>query len=693
MKIYLFLPYVVATALLFSVAPLQAQTSWTGSENENWSEADNWSPTGVPSGADLSFDGTAARFTIDLGGDTQQPGGDLTFNSNQLYTLQNGTLNLAGTGQAHDITNEGSADVVFDAVVDLAAGSGGRTLTVNGDGSLIFNGSLNRLLQGLDIAGAGDGRVVLGGDSMNSLGSATIRLQDGMTLELAKTTVAAQNNALAGGGTISIRDNSVLRVTTTPAVIANTIEVVAGNGTISGDQTITITGDFTHNRNRTVTFLNTVKATIEGDVYRTNPDVSNSFGFAGTGDVEFTGIIRDFDGPSDNPAENIRLSGSGVFQFSNPASTYTGETRISDSRILEVVKLSDGGEASSIGQSTNDAANLYFEGGTLRYTGSGDSTDRNFTLTNAGATLESSGTGALMMTGTTMNHEGGGGRTLTLGGTYEGGNSLAVAITDNATQATNLIKAGEADWTLTGVSTYTGSTVINAGTLAVAPTGSINQTSGVTLDGATAAFRYNSSTNFSQTFTWTEGRLEGTNWNGTLGGLTVGADQTISPSNSPGTANTTSQTWDPGGTYLWEINDANGTAGAATGWDLVLGSDTLDITATSGDPFTIMITSLTLANSSGDAANFNSTSAYQWLIADFDNPISGFDAEKFALNTSDFTNSINGGFFSIMLGDDPFISGGNDTQIYLAYIPEPSALLLLAFGGVLLALRRRRTQA
>ena len=67
---------------------------------------------------------------------------------------------------------------------------------------------------------------------------------------------------------------------------------------------------------------------------------------------------------------------------------------------LSVNKLANGGAASSIGTSSNAPANLVIHGSTLKYTGTGDSTDRRFTIGTAGATLESSGTGALSLTNT-----------------------------------------------------------------------------------------------------------------------------------------------------------------------------------------------------------------------------------------------------------------------------------------------------
>jgi len=175
-----------------------------------------------------------------------------------------------------------------------------------------------------------------------------------------------------------------------------------------------------------------------------------------------------------------------------------------------------------------------------------------------------------------------------------------------------------------------------------------------------------------------------------LAGLTIGANQTISPGNSPGTAITTSQTWASGGSYLWEINDANGAAGSDPGWDLLSGTGTLTITATDVSKFTIYVTSLTLGNTAGNAANFNSGINQSWLIADFAIPISGFSADKFFINTTNFSNAtIPGSFFSVVLGDA--ISGGDNTQLYLTYaIPEPSTWALITIGLCAVILFRRR---
>jgi fibronectin-binding autotransporter adhesin len=75
------------------------------------------------------------------------------------------------------------------------------------------------------------------------------------------------------------------------------------------------------------------------------------------------------------------------------AGDYNGTT-------LTVTSLANGGSASGIGSSTNAAANLHIQGGTLRYEGAATSTDRLFTIGTRGATLDASGTGALTFSNT-----------------------------------------------------------------------------------------------------------------------------------------------------------------------------------------------------------------------------------------------------------------------------------------------------
>jgi autotransporter-associated beta strand protein len=211
----------------------------------------------------------------------------------------------------------------------------------------------------------------------------------------------------------------------------------------------------------------------------------------------FNGQIND--GPNDNGAGasgtyrtlSIVKTGSATLTLTG-ANAYSGTTTISGGT-LSVTSLANGGTTvtnglgnapSGIGSSANAAANLVLDGGTLQYTGPAASTDRLFTVTGNGGTLDASGTGALVFSNTGAAVFSGAATTLTLTGTSTAQNSLA-AILANGTAATSVTKTGPGTWDLTGVNTYTGATAVNAGTLLVDGTlaGGVTVAAGTTLGG------------------------------------------------------------------------------------------------------------------------------------------------------------------------------------------------------------------
>jgi fibronectin-binding autotransporter adhesin len=194
----------------------------------------------------------------------------------------------------------------------------------------------------------------------------------------------------------------------------------------------------------------------------------NIINIDGTGGVTISSII------SQSAAGNKLTkggSGSGILTLSG-ANTYTGATTIT-SGVLATSTMANGGSASGIGQSTNAAANLVFgaPSATLRYTGTGNSTNRGFTLSSGasgGATIEASGTGALSFDnivaiayGTTNET-----RTLTLGGTSINENNFGKALADNGSGATSLVKTGAGTWILSATNNYTGGSTVSEGALA-----------------------------------------------------------------------------------------------------------------------------------------------------------------------------------------------------------------------------------
>jgi autotransporter-associated beta strand protein len=149
----------------------------------------------------------------------------------------------------------------------------------------------------------------------------------------------------------------------------------------------------------------------------------------------------------------------------NPANSYTGTTTIRGGT-LSLSSLPNGSLPSPIGQSSNANTNLLLDGGTLQYVGTTTAvTDRLFTLTQNGGTLDSSGAAPLLFTNSSLLLSSGtGNRNLTLTGSANG--TFAPGIADPVSGITSLTLTGAATWTLGyGVKTYSGDTTVTTGTL------------------------------------------------------------------------------------------------------------------------------------------------------------------------------------------------------------------------------------
>ena len=237
-------------------------------------------------------------------------------------------------------------------------------------------------------------------------------------------------------------------------------------------------------------------------------------------------------------------------------------------------------------------------------------------------------------------------------------------------KALTLIKDGSGTLTLNFANTYTGTTTVDTGTLII---------DGIQ-SSATGAMTIN-----------VNGTLGGS---GTIGASLLTVNGVIAPGNSPGTLATGSQLWNIGGSYLWEINDSDGSKGLSlggtNGWDWLDITGDLNLASLSAGGFTIDIDSLNSSDLTGTADGFDySGLAYgdaygtTFIIATADT-ITDFEAGDFILDDSGFVN----GKLEWSISES-----GTDLVLSAVFVPEPSSTALLGLGLSSLLVRRKRSAA
>ena len=638
-------------------------TSGTGA----WLTGINWN-NGVPGATGTTTNSTdiATFSTMTATGtsvvDSNRNVGGIIFSGTSTFGihLTTGTLRLTNGGTIQTTSAQGAHDDQVRSRVSIQGNGGSATFLANGSGTMSFTnttaGVVGNSTSGntttLYLDGTGAGRIS-GGPPIISDGTAGGKLAivkngsgvwylgggtsgtwtGGFTLNAGRIGILLGTDAL-GSGSVTLNSGTVSSNDGNARTVTNSI-LVGGNFGIS---------------NATNPGSVTLSGSMDlGGATRTVTVVASG----GT----FSGLISN---------GGLTKSGTGNLTLSN-TNTYSGDTLVQSGTLFVGSDLA----LQNSGFDTSGAGRL---SGTTR-------TALTFGGLAGSTNLSSAATGLGALAALTLNPQSG--KSYDYGGIIANGTSAGMSLT----------KSGPGSQRLTGVSTYTGTTFVNAGRLEIAGSGNLANTAGVVINGSGAELKWNSSTALSRPITFTQGTISGT---GAIGvAVTVATNDILSPGNSPGSqAYTAGLTWSPGGTYQWEINNATGAADV--NWDILnVSGGALDLSGlSSGSTFALDLTTLT-GTVPGPMVNYVDGQSYTFSLASYDSltlpgEVTGDDL------TSLFTLSfVNWGNMSPSLANVSVVRNTGANTIDLVIVPEPTGLAVagIAFAAAGWLLRRRRTAA
>jgi autotransporter-associated beta strand protein len=452
-------------------------------------------------------------------------------------TTATGNWNGSTTNWNDESTGTGGTPTAVTAAADIMHFSSGTgltgTFTVTASGtqladSLMFEEGTVTLTGGTVAFGSGSGGISVASGRTATINS-LLTGSTGLTKTGSGTLMLATGNAVSNPGltgTISIKEGRLVA----GSVTSSTANATNGQLISIGDTTGTAGATFSVNRNHSYNSDVMVNAGSSG-VKR----ISGGPGLSVTQSPSILGAITLNDhvtlgNGSGGDVGGVNLAGAIT---GSKTITIDGATAYTNAATPGSVTIIRGASGSSF------TGNVVINRGVLRIGSTGAIGTATATVsTAAGSALDLGNAGASgtsisiaglnngAVTGGTVTNNATGTATATLtlagSGTYSYGGVVADGATSKVGLTVNL--AGSGSQTLTAANTYTGATAINGGTLALDATGSIDNTSGVSL-GANGTFDVSAKSGY------TVGNLTGS---GTvIGALTVSTSLAVG--NSPGT--------------------------------------------------------------------------------------------------------------------------------------------------------------
>lgn len=590
-----------------------------------------------------TIDSTSAAVTLS-NNNTQDWNANFTFTGSQNLNMGTGAVAL---GANRTVTVSANTFTVGGVI------SGAYSLTKAGAGALTLSGN-NTFSGGVSQDSSGG---TLNINHNNALGSGTYTIASGNTFDN------------TSGGTVTIPNNVNINAGTTfsgsyPLAVGGTVSLGGANRTLTVTSgSLTINGQVTQSSgSRVLTKAGAGTLTLNGNNNHGGTTISGgtlNIGHAnalGTG--TFTTGGNTFDNTSGGAltvANDVSLSGNATFSGSNPL-TMSGAVTMGANRSLTVA-------ASELTLSGSVGANTLTKAGSGTLTLSGNNSSLAAVTISAGRVnvnhANALGSGTFTPGANTFGNTSGGpisvanGLSITSNSdfTFAGPNALTIAgiadtlsssrtwTVDDSTLTLNgaigenasgraLVKNGNGTLVFGGANTYSGRLAINAGTVVYTGT---NTSSDVGV--GSAAFLYG---------------------NGSIGGLIVtGQVSAGSASNTVGHLRVA--TMDVKNNSQLEVNFSAMTGTAGTDWDLITaggGSGDVKITANSVNPVVLLL--------KGNPT-FNSAQGYTNVI--ISGSLSSFATNRFSIDTSEFTPSLDGGAFEVQ-----DVSG----NLVLVFVPPAS---------------------
>jgi len=422
---------------------------------------------------------------------------------NDVIASGTGSIVVGGGGTTvieKNIANTGTGTLSVSSGTTLQLGNGGTTGTFNGGlsfdqptGNLAFNRSDNVTYSGVlsgtgSLTQAGTGSLTLTGANTytgaTTVSAGTLTLASGAGLATTGFTVAAGANLAlnssvavselnaAGGIQVGAGATLTLNNTTNQALGSGDSATSAPTGSISGAGTFVKTG--------------AGLAWVQGDYTASNINVIVS-----GGTLQFVGVRT----------ADVNAFGTGNITViaDSTLNTFVDSARTKSSRLLNAISVTGG--TLTLGTGSTGNGSLTFAGG-LTATNAA-----NVTVGGGRVILESNlamnGTGGLALTGGTLqignntatgNINGGLAFNLNSTATLEFKRSDNVTYSGVYTGIGSLVQAGTNNLTLSGLSTYTGTTLVSSGTLTLASGASLGSGALVVQGGASLVLNANAST-------------------------------------------------------------------------------------------------------------------------------------------------------------------------------------------------------